>query len=771
MKLVNNARSILKTNIESDSSSFLVQDWEWALFKYEIAWEVTNEFVAWAEEIENDVVIKREPIRVKRAWDVFTIIERKCQDCVWDDSASPKVRWKNKYNFIAWVTQVSIYMNEDDVDEVNANTAFKDQVKWWVAKLNAWVDVLEVKKDDDSLAEVKALSFEWDWSKLTWIDIALTSTQNKYMLWSAWVVWKFFSLEKYEQLDYSSEVSLWTTTQPQVAQSFFWQPSYTWNTLPLMVRTEWSPDDWVYIEIQTDNAWSPSWTVVTNWTSNTVLYSSIAWTLWEIDFVFDDWLVPIEDWVLYHIVGKRTGANSDVNYYVLWSAWSDVQIWTLSTYNWSAWASQTDDLYFKLSWYHLAKIWWSNCIWVCQSALAIWQNAVFNKEYDNNQTWLVKWTYYWYNTSTWNLEAWTDIKAISENEITFDISNIPRLAPYISIWEIFWDWSDWDLYIANWQTVNLDTWVDYKFNSITIEAWWVLSSTSTSWEMTLRVMWSVVNDWLINLAWILDSASAETYSSKPYLSSVARWWSWAWWAGWKWWEWWNGDWGWWTWWAWSALWYWWGWGWWEWSDNTSWTASGWWRNGWAGWTPGWLGWAWWYYTWAWTAWWTSAWWGWGWWYLNQYWWDWWDAYSSIWNNWWTYSSYGWWGWGWAGWEPWKSWITLFMYVYWTFTWSWSIDCSWEDWTAWGNWWNGWWTSSWGWGWGWGWWGWWAGWFWLLINQLVAPSITPTMTWWAWWVWWTRGSNWSSWSKNADWVAWTSWGAWTSQIVLLKDLFF
>jgi len=299
MKLINNAKSILKTNIVSDSSSFLIQDWEGDLFKYEVNWTIANEFTIFAEEIENDIVVKREPIKVKRDWDVFAIIERKTQLCVWNDSASPKIREQKKYNFTAWKTQISMYVSENDINEINSNIDYVENIKnnwiletetdlaiknsnWNLQKINASeINVSGIKLNGNAIWTagwlVKTDSSNriiWDWSVLTWISAEIKGLVE---LWENVLIWDAISYNTNYILmasciSQSWYMILWYSTTAWQRQ---WQTFNTWlntniKTITIKPRKNNYPSDWLRIKIYT----APNWSYL--WVSNTVSASSIS---------------------------------------------------------------------------------------------------------------------------------------------------------------------------------------------------------------------------------------------------------------------------------------------------------------------------------------------------------------------------------------------------------------------------------------------------------------------------------------------------------------
>lgn len=589
-------------------------------------------------------------------------------------------------------------------------------------------DLTQLIQNITTTGNVTANTFFGDWSNLTGLVAEVQSTSLNKMLWTAWEIGKAYSLVDYNQTIWGTSNDFWSTAQPEVAQSFFAQ-DVDISEIILKIKTISSPSDNVFVEIQTDNAGVPSGTVVANGTSNNVPYTSLTGTFAEVTFSFAS--VPdLTAETKYHIVVKRTGSTDAVNYYAVESAWSDVQIGTMSKNTWS-WSNATDDLYFKLpTAYKLAKLWWSNLLWICQATWSIGEIVKFNKDYDNHQSWLITWNWYWYDIYSGVLSAGWNFKAISETEIVFGVFYEDN------DWNsIFWDWSDWDLVITSWNTVNLNLWQVYNYNSIDVQSGGTLSTTWSDGTMILKCKTTFNIDWNIDLKWKWNDGAISVVEWWISATPWSGWTAWDWWAGWTYWV--AIGWSWWTWWSWYGGG--WGWGWWNNVED---------RGGWDGWDWGYPWGLWWLKWQPWNPWGTSAGWG-GWWYTTR-WWDWWDAY---WQNWDTATDTTFWGgWGWAGWELWSSWWNIIIYVK-ELSWSWSIDCSW--WTGWDGW-NGWLGWRWwgGWGWGWAWWGGWCIW---IIKQSESWSITKNVSWWSGW------TGWSAWGSNTSvdpWNPWTDWTSWT-----------
>lgn len=567
-----------------------------------------------------------------------------------------------------------------------------------------------------------------DGSNITGLQAEVASTSVNYMLWSSWDVAKWYSLWNYEQLEVWTSNDVWSTAQPEVAQSFYAQ-DVDITTLKLMIKKVSSPSDNVFVEIQTDNAGVPSGSVVTNWTSNNVNYTTLTTSFVETTFTFAS--VPtLTAETLYHIVVKRSGATDAVNYYAVESAWSNVQIGTASL-NTGSWANTTDDLYFKLATgYKLAILWGLNFIWICQISGIPGQIRKFNKDYDNNQIGLIPWNFYRYNVATWVLEAWSDFKAISETEVVYEMSTFQK-------YDFYGDWSDWVLNVLSW-TTSIAFW-EYNYSEINISSGATLTTSDNNGTLILKCLWKLTLDWTIDVSGKWNNWTKSIFDwtvLTPWAAGTS------WGSGWKGANWSNGS-------VWGngaaqGSWYGWGAG-----GGASGSSSYNWGHGWTGWTPGWL-------------WWEGA----GWTGGN---WDWGDAYSGNWEAglWgsWSWSSWGasggtsagWGGaysngaggWGGAGWTKWATGWNLIIQAY-TVEWNGTAKANWSaGWTGW-NWGSG--NPAW---WGGGWGGAGGGWGWLaLIYNTDNSTVSITATLWSWWGGWSVGA----WNSP---VAWGTWNAWNT----------
>ena len=689
-------------------------------------------------------------IDVTRDSETFPILFQNTDDVVIDTTWTKKVfleiiqanidDWINNNSNWTWIWEIKIAVSYPSSNFIKLGSIsawiitdereFIDLKNSKITKMwNVFNWVNQLVKTDENW-KLPAL----DGSNIIWLQAEVNSASLKYMLWENATFWKAMSLWDYIQSKYENNMYFGSNSRPYLWQKIYWQ--WAINTINLMLRTIWSPDDWVYIEIQTDNAWLPSWTVITDWTSNTINYTSLNGTITEKIFNFSPNCI-LGNETVYHIVIKRTWGHSDVNRYEIWRTIINGDfIWQAELFDWTNWSGATWNMFLKIPWYKLLIVWWTNFVWILQITWTAWEFRKVNTWYDKHQSSLITWNYYTYDISTWNLTTWNDFRAISETEIVFDSS-----ALWIDLF--YWNWWDWDLEVLSW-TTSLPFWI-YNYSSIKVASWATLQITGSNWTLELYCSRLCEIDGTINLVWLWNNWSKVLFNGSTL--SPWSWWSWGAWGNWgshsiNWYLAWAG------WWSWSGAWYGW-WGGWGAADSQSWWS------GWAGWYP-------------WGLWWygscSNSWW-------DAYWNPWWNAnwngtYTQ--NSWWTSawwsgwcSNGAWWG-GWAGWSLWWKWWNIIIKAN-EVKWAWIITVQWSsgwNWWKWGN-------ANW---WGWGWWGWWGGgwgWGWAIICTTNNSNYNLISNWWSWgswWVWWT--ASWSYSPTNwSNWWGWTTWGSWTFSLII------
>lgn len=198
----------------------------------------------------------------------------------------------------AWIDNISL---EEIIETTNDNLTQKEQ-----GIIGFTAQGLSNSIDQSQLLTNSVPSFWWDWtSQNLWKKIAQSFTPTKTKL--SWIILK------------------------------------AWPNI-------WKPTEWVLVTIQTDNAGSPSGTILASKTLTSEQYPIADWT----QITFD---VPciLTAWTTYWIVIDRaSGSYQNTNLYRLYWYESSVYSWWVAKYmnNSNAWLNWTSwDLYFKTLYY------------------------------------------------------------------------------------------------------------------------------------------------------------------------------------------------------------------------------------------------------------------------------------------------------------------------------------------------------------------------------------------------------------------------------------
>lgn len=183
---------------------------------------------------------------------------------------------------------------------------------WFLPKLdNTWTKYL---RDD------------WIWQTVSW---SVNTTQSTFVAWKNITAWNALYISDYDTIVWNTKTAWWTATrfwwtwadpyQVKVAQSFTVASNYTnISKIELSPYKTWTPTDNVIIRIETDNAWSPSWTLVD---ANATL-TITSWELTTSEVIITKTFTPfnLNTWT-YWIVYSRSSTLDDTNHYFRW-VWS-----------------------------------------------------------------------------------------------------------------------------------------------------------------------------------------------------------------------------------------------------------------------------------------------------------------------------------------------------------------------------------------------------------------------------------------------------------------
>lgn len=222
------------------------------------------------------------------------------------------------------------------------------------------------------------------------------------------------------------------------------------TTINFMAMKTWSPTDNVTITIETDNAWVPSGTAVTNGTITFVgSWFSTGWV--DQTFTFPG-TVNLTNGTVYHIVIRRQNAADPSNYYNFAIRNTRTRFTTNNTYNASWWTPNFSYvMMIKCTWFHMRiavkSIWLyqalSQAEWFVQTWYSIWQSIIVYR-WIVNLTWLVPWAIYMVSDTAWviSTSGWTFKTRIWEALSTTNLLVSPaypnniQVNPDIKIWAL-----------------------------------------------------------------------------------------------------------------------------------------------------------------------------------------------------------------------------------------------------------------------------------------------------------------------------------------------
>lgn len=147
----------------------------------------------------------------------------------------------------------------------------------------------------------------------------------------------------------STDVQFGTPTVERFAQSFVGTQNLETWLLCLHLKKNNVPTDALVVRIETDNAWSPSGTLLNPNASTTLQPSSLSTSFDWITVQFPTSLKFVAT-TKYWIVVQRTWATNTVHNYSIGKHTSDVYApGETKAYNWSTWASHGWDILFKFA--------------------------------------------------------------------------------------------------------------------------------------------------------------------------------------------------------------------------------------------------------------------------------------------------------------------------------------------------------------------------------------------------------------------------------------
>lgn len=368
----------------------------------------------------------------------------------------------------------------------------------------------------------KCLSYQRaDWTAVWAVIPVIPVTKTTFVAWENITAWNALYISDYDTIVWNTKTAWWTATrfwwtwadpyQVKVAQSFTINSNYTnISKIELSPYKTWTPTDNVIIRIETDNAWSPSWTLVD---ANATL-TITSWELTLSEVIITKTFTPfnLNTWT-YWIVYSRSWSLDNTNHYYLTRNTPDYTWWLVKYYNWSIWTSYWDwkDTYFQIyqtSWKayktdasNPSKI---NFIWFATNTVSSWWNTIVDTSWVSaTQSGLTIWSDYYLSNTPWAISTtpWTNVvnvwKAVSATWIEIDLDRVKQLWVITpTVWA-----SPFTYQNTTWRPIIL---------SIT---WWTISQVAYSRDNTNYYQTSGATNTILTL-WINDYCKI-TYTVAP----------------------------------------------------------------------------------------------------------------------------------------------------------------------------------------------------------------------------------------------------------------
>ncbi len=319
------------------------------------------------------------------------------------------------------------------------------------------------------------------------------------------------------QLTQNTQLWVWSWAWVQVRRSQSFTPTkskHTWVVLYKWTNT-WTPTGNFKVDVVTNNAGSPSTTILATQTIALATYNALA--LWEFTVNLP---CNLTAWTLYHYVISNTATEAWTNNFGILanSAWGYTWGDQRTSLDWAAWTvTWTNDLYFKTLYYKPTtnfkasqnnlevdisadEEWFiensvlgiTTWTWSFTDPITSWQ--IQNNMYFSRSTWCtvtasntVQFSWAWQNyilkVNLWLVGSWDMTYTLwfaTNNTISYSYDNI---AAYTSVGTLVWAW--WSVTIPmNWySTVYIKNNANAAW-SITNHSW--TCPVTTSWLSVLK---------------------------------------------------------------------------------------------------------------------------------------------------------------------------------------------------------------------------------------------------------------------------------------------
>lgn len=486
-------------------------------------------------------------------------------------NAWPVLVWSSYYDFAGWT--ITLTDNATNYLEIDENWNLANNTTDWNEE-NTKLAIITTS--GGSVTNIKDRRLWTVWWKIGWLNIhELTEKENinpddefviadsenifqnkkvkaKNILWyqdaicSDWInigdVVSVFD----NSFNPTWNIDVWKTNN-KIWIEIYWNWIQS-DTLYLFLWNAWNWQD-LWIRIETDDNWLPSWTLVDNNATQTILASNLTTTLTKTPIVFGDQIL-LERLTKYRVVISWTSIDAS-NYWIIWTA-SDISYTNIKTNDWSNRNDivKTETATNSVSWW-----WWSGLAysftlyltpntnfklkkisWYWQGTVNIsggdvsysgnWTNINLNLlagtqytlQFPISQSYVnysasVSVTSSFYTMSAWRANSWSitieiELATVKRCSIASDLfylnycQKIDNSLPWTItdiVWISMWSWNTWqkvNIWIKNWiasnSNWNLTPWQEYFYINNSI-------SGSPEYHKTKIFLWIAIDSTHIKL--------------------------------------------------------------------------------------------------------------------------------------------------------------------------------------------------------------------------------------------------------------------------------
>ena len=449
---------------------------------------------------------------------------------------------------------------------VKASTKYKFKFKWkWVWITGGGMDLPIFNSSGTYYAGWTSISFS-NTSDFIWYTTTFTTDASAVWFWwiafiAAWSAWTFdiqvnsMTLEEVVEPVAnsltSSSPSLVSFTAvgstDNIDQSFTtapdqwrWVWNFSWNQyrnaqsftatkskltwVYLWKRANsWTPTGNLKIDIQTDSAWNPSWTILATYTIPLATYNALTTTA---EFLIN---LPcnLTAWTKYHIVATNTATEASWSFFNLWALAAWGYTWGDNRYSldWWAWVvNATADMYFKTLYYKPTTNFKASQNNSTVSISADEDGFLHSSKLD-----LTTWAF----TYTDSITTWDTANNNYYDWNAFDFStnrlNFSWAWKYLTLKVNTWLPVNWDLYFENGWMHNVTC--SYSFDN---SSWTTLfTQVSSAWSGNIPMAWANIvyvrlyanatSSWgSIVCNWTIDTSSLSTLRNYPTNKDVIK---------------------------------------------------------------------------------------------------------------------------------------------------------------------------------------------------------------------------------------------------------